>query len=237
MLKRLVRHPAAQGLLAWLLGTYLDFALRTTRWHFEGAEHAAPFGRDPSGEGPSGRGLPLIAAFWHERLPLMIMLCLRAQHLSEWRGSTSRMHVLVSRHRDGRFIGAVLRRFGIDVVLGSSSRGGAAGMLGMLALLGAGHHIAITPDGPRGPRRVGAPGVAQLAALSGAPVLPCAAQTSRRWEMKTWDRMAVPKPFGRGVLVCGPTIAVPRDGWQAALPVIAAALDAAAERADRLCAG
>jgi lysophospholipid acyltransferase (LPLAT)-like uncharacterized protein len=77
--------------------------------------------------------------------------------------------------------------------------------------------------------------VAQLAALSGAPVLPCAAQTTRRWVLRTWDRMVVPKPFGRGVVVCLPTIAVSRDGWQDAVPTIGAALTAAAERADQLC--
>ena len=87
----------------------------------------------------------------------------------------------------------------------------------------------------RGPRREAAPGVAHLAAMSGAPVLPCAAQTTRHWVLPTWDRMVVPKPFGRGVVVCLPTIAVDRDDWQAAVPAIGAAMTAAAEQADRLC--
>jgi hypothetical protein len=108
-------------------------------------------------------------------------------------------------------------------------------MRAALPLLARGEHLVITPDGPRGPRRVAAPGVAQVAALSGAPVLPCAAQTSRRRVLRSWDRMVVPLPFGRGVLVCLPAISVPRDGWQDALPEIAAALTAAADRADRLC--
>ena len=123
--------------------------------------------------------------------------------------------MLVSRHRDGRFIGAVVSRFALDVVLGlvvARRRARVCALL--LNLLAGGDHIAITPDGPRGPRRVAAPGVAQLAALSGVPVLPCAAQTTRRWVLRTWDRMVVPKPFGRGVVVCLPTIAVARDGWQ-----------------------
>jgi hypothetical protein len=77
--------------------------------------------------------------------------------------------------------------------------------------------------------------VAQVAALSGAPVLPCAAQTSRRWTLPTWDHMVLPLPFGRGVLVCGAPIAVPRDGAEAALPRIAAAITAATDEADRLC--
>jgi lysophospholipid acyltransferase (LPLAT)-like uncharacterized protein len=92
-----------------------------------------------------------------------------------------------------------------------------------------------TPAGPRGPRRVAAPGVAQVAALSGAPVLPCAAQVSRRRVLRSWDRMVIPRPFGRGAVVVGRAIQVPREGWEASLPEIAAALDAAADRADALC--
>lgn len=223
-MKRLLRHPAAQVLLARLLGLYLAFALRTTRWRLEGAEHLAPH----------LQGAPFIAAFWHERLPLMPALWVRFHRMARSQGVDAAGYVLVSRHRDGVFIAAVLRRFALRVVHGSSSRGGAAGLRGMLALLGSGNSVVITPDGPRGPARVAAPGVAQLGALSGVPVLPCAAQTTRRWVLRSWDRMVVPKPFGRGVLVARPTIAVPRDAWREAMPDIAAALTAAAAQADRL---
>ena len=93
--------------------------------------------------------------------------------------------------------------------------------------------IGLTPDGPRGPRRVAAPGVAQLAALAGVPVLPCAARTSHRIGLNTWDRMGIPLPFGRGVVVCEPAITVPRDAWREALPAIKAAMDRASDRADQ----
>lgn len=224
-MKRLLQHPIVQAAFARLLGLYLGFALWTTRWSLEGGEHVAPH----------AAGAPVVVAFWHERLPLMPMLWLKARQSPEWRNVRNRAHVLVSQHRDGRFIGAVVSRFALDVVLGSSSRGGSKGTRVLLNLLAGGDHIAITPDGPRGPRRSAAPGVAQLAALSGAPVLPCAAQTTRHWVLRTWDRMVVPKPFGRGVVVCLPTITVSRDGWQDAVPAIGAALTAAAERADQLC--
>jgi lysophospholipid acyltransferase (LPLAT)-like uncharacterized protein len=224
-MKTLLRHPIAQAAFAKLLGLYLAFALRTTRWSVDGHAYMAPH----------AAGAPVVVAFWHERLPLMPMLWLKARQTTEGRGARNRVHVLVSRHRDGQFIGAVVSRFALNVVLGSSSRGGAKSTRMLLNLLAGGDHIAITPDGPRGPRRVAAAGVAQLAALSGAPVLPCAAQTTRHWVLRTWDRMVVPKPFGRGVVVCLPTIAVNRDAWQDAVPAIGAALTAAAERADRLC--
>ena len=165
----------------------------------------------------------------------MPVLWMMARQSPEGRKARIRIHVLVSRHRDGQFIGAVLSRFAVDVVLGSSSRGGARGLRVLLNLLAGGDQIVITPDGPRGPRRVAAAGVAQLAALSGVPVLPCAAQTTHRWVLRTWDRMVVPKPFGRGVVVCLPTIVVSRDAWQDAVSEIGSALTEAAERADRLC--
>jgi hypothetical protein len=222
-MKRLARHPVVQRALAWVLGLYLQFALRTTRWTLHGAEHMAPH----------AAGAPVVVAFWHERLPLMAALWQTARRMHP--GSPAHPHALVSLHRDGRFIGAVIRRLDIAVVLGSSSRGGAAGLRRLLGLLAQGDHIAITPDGPRGPRRVAAPGVAQIAGLSGCPVLPCAAQTSRRWTLPSWDRMVLPLPWGRGVIVCGDPILVPRDGAEAALAGITAGITAATDEADRLC--
>lgn len=106
----------------------------------------------------------------------------------------------------------------------------------MLRLLLSGGVVGITPDGPQGPKRKASPGVAQLAALAGVPILPCAARTSRQVLLSTWDRMGIPLPFGRGFVVCGPPIPVPRDGWRETLPAIAAALNRASERADHLCA-
>jgi lysophospholipid acyltransferase (LPLAT)-like uncharacterized protein len=224
-MKRLLRHPAVQAALARVVGLYLSFALRTTRWRLEGEEHVAPH----------AAGAPAVVAVWHERLPMMPILWLLVRRSPQSAGARAKVHVLASRHRDGRFIGAVMRRFTVNLVLGSSSRGGAAGLRALLGALRAGDHVVITPDGPRGPRRVAAPGVAQLAALSGAPVLPCAAQTSRRWVLRGWDCMVIPLPFGRGVVVCRPSITVSRDRWQDAVPLIAEALNAAAAEADRLC--
>lgn len=210
-------------MLAAMLGSYLTFALRTTRWTLDGQENFRPF----------GAGSPAIFAFWHEYLPLMPALSLIARKLPFYRPTP--IHTLVSQHRDGRFIGAVVRRFGIRPVLGSSSRGGAAGLRNLLAVLRQGHLIGITPDGPRGPRRQAAFGVAQLAALSGVPVVPLAARTTRRIQLNTWDRMPIPLPFGRGVMVCGPAISVPRHDWKDAVPKIAEALNQAASRAEALC--
>jgi lysophospholipid acyltransferase (LPLAT)-like uncharacterized protein len=224
-MKRMLRHPVAQATLAWFGGLYLFFALHTTRWRLDGVEYATP----------TSDRRTVVVAFWHEFLPLMPMLWRFRLRMTPGRNRGLSAHVLVSQHRDGRFIGDVMRWFRLDVVLGSSRRGGASGVRAMLELLAAGNYVAITPDGPRGPRRIAAPGVAQIAALSGVPVLPCAAQTSRRRVLHTWDRMIAPLPFGRGVIVCLRPIEVPRDGWEAFVPVIEQAMTAAAARARELC--
>ena len=225
-MKRLLRRPAVQRLLASLLSRYLRFALSTTEWKLYGEQHLAPL----------LTGNPAVVAFWHERLPLMPALWTLARDRNGKLGAC----VLVSRHSDGRFIGEVMRRFDVAVAHGSTQRGGldrggAAGMRALLEQLAAGAHVVITPDGPRGPARVAAPGVAQLAATAGVRVLPCAAQTTRRHVLGSWDRMVLPLPWGQGVIVCGQAIAVARDRTEVALRIIAQALTDAADDADRLC--
>src|SRR5471032_3100329 len=182
-MKTLLRTRQVQAMLPPLLSGYLGFALRTTQWTLDGQEHFAPF----------GAGAPAVFAFWHEFLPLMPALSLIARKLPFYRPTP--IYTLVSQHRDGQFIGAVVRHFGILPVPGSSTRGGAAGLRGLLTVLKQGGLIGITPDGPRGPRREAAAGVAQLAALAGVPVLPCATRTSRRIVLNTWDQMGIPLPF------------------------------------------
>jgi lysophospholipid acyltransferase (LPLAT)-like uncharacterized protein len=222
MLKRLLRSAFVQALAARLVAAYLALVFRTSRWTLLGV---------PEAEAAVARGGLVVIGFWHERLPLMPML---------WRIAQDRYpvlrplkpHVLVSRSRDGRFIGDVVARFGLKLVHASSSSGGGIGLLTLARLIEEGAPVGITPDGPRGPRRVAAPGIAQLAALTGVPVLPVAAATTRHRLLPSWDRMMLPLPFGRGCVAIGPLIEVPPDGAEAALPAIAAALSAACDAAD-----
>ena len=221
-MKSLLRSPQLQAALARVLGWYLWISLRTTRWRLDGAHHLAPF----------LTGTPAIFGFWHECLPMIPALVMTARRTPGARPFP--VHALISQHRDGRMIGTVVRRFGIEPVYGSSTRGGSAGLRQLIRLLKTGAMIGITPDGPQGPRRVAAEGIANLAALAAVPILPCAAQTSRKITLKSWDRMTIPLPFGRGVLVCGAPLTVPRDAWRDAMPAISAAMTQAAARAEAL---
>ena len=222
MVKWFLRHESVQQALAWIVALYLKLAYGTTRWTIHGMEHLRPH---------LDGGAPCVVAFWHECLPLTTPLVTAARRIAP--GTKS--NCLVSQHRDGRFIGEVMRHFRIGVVHGSTSRGGAAALRGVIGVLRAGEFISVTPDGPRGPRRKAALGVAQMAALASVRILPIGAQTSRRVIVNSWDRMVLPLPFGRAHIVVEPTIAVERGAIELALPGIEAALSRAIERADALC--
>jgi lysophospholipid acyltransferase (LPLAT)-like uncharacterized protein len=225
MLKRLIRHPSIQALLAWLVGLYLRLIWATTRWTLVGAE-----GANLKADGP------MILAFWHECLPLAAQgwrLIARENPAVPGR----RAQALISRHRDGRLIARAVAPFEVEVVHASSSKGGVAGLRQLLRVLESGGVSVITPDGPRGPAREAAPGSAQLAALAGLPVLACGAGSSRMRRARSWDRMRFPLPFARAVVVIEAPILVPRDDPASALPAITAALNRATERADQAVAG
>lgn len=222
-MKRLFRHARVRSVLVRAFGWYLDMTLRSKRWTLVGAEHLA---RCDTGE-------PMVVAFWHEVLPLMPVLV----RFGRRRPGFTDMPILflVSRHNDGQFISAIMQRFDLTPIYGSSSKGGPAALQSMLRALRAGAIIGITPDGPRGPARQAAVGVAQLAALAGVPVIPIGGAITNGPRLPTWDRMMLPLPFGRGVLICGPPITVNRQDWREAVPRIAAEMNEAMGRARQLC--
>jgi hypothetical protein len=130
--------------------------------------------------------------FWHSMI-LMASFPYRGKGI----------HVLVSRHGDGELIGRVIQQFGFFLVRGSSSKGGEQAMKELVTLLKQNRDIGITPDGPRGPAERVKPGVAQLARLTGSPVIPGAFSASRIKILNTWDRFRIPYPFSRIVYVIG----------------------------------
>lgn len=214
-----LKSAPVQALLARLLVWYIRAALALQfGFRLEGAENLRLLAGDA----------PVIVAFWHESLPTMPVLWREAHKTGMRRPAV----VLASRHRDGQFVGNVVRILGVGLVSASSSKGGVAGMQELVRSVTGGAHAGITPDGPRGPARQAAAGVAALAGLTGAKILPCGAATSRFITLrKSWDGMRIPLPFGRLVLVCGAPIEVPRDAWRATLPEIEDALNNAQERA------
>ena len=152
------------------------------------------------------RSTPGIAAFWHGRL-LMMPLLYKGKNLG----------FLVSPHRDGQVVGKALTRFGFHPILGSTTRKGFSSFKQMNKALQNGSNIAITPDGPRGPRYHVQMGIIELAKLSGRRIIPLSFSASRRKIFETWDHFLLPYPFSRGVFIWGEPIAVDPNGDRAHL--------------------
>ena len=137
-----------------------------------------------------------IAALWHNRL-LLISFVLK-KFFPERPGAG-----LISASRDGDLIADATKRFGFDVVRGSSSRMGAAALLELSNVLSSGRDVLITPDGPRGPAYELGPGIIFLAQKTGAPVVPVNMEYSSCWRVKSWDRFIIPRPFSKVRVIIG----------------------------------
>jgi lysophospholipid acyltransferase (LPLAT)-like uncharacterized protein len=137
---------------------------------------------------------------------------------------------LISLHRDGDYISGVVEKWGFQVLRGSSSRGGTKALRQMVRLLRGGTPIAVTPDGPRGPRQEMKLGPLLAAQMAGVPVIPVSAGTDRAWWFEGWDRFMVPKPFSRIRLKYGEPVRIPPDADQAEVERTAVELQAALNR-------
>ena len=133
--------------------------------------------------------VPGIYPFWHRSL------LASAGHFRD-RG----IAILISRSFDGELIARTVERLGFIAVRGSSSRGGSSGLRAMQQAYMDGRRVAITADGPRGPKFIAKPGTAQLAQLTGGQVMPFYVLPQRSWTLNSWDSFMIPKPFSRVVI-------------------------------------
>lgn len=138
----------------------------------------------------------VIFTFWHEYIGVV---------LPRW-GHTP-LTVLCSQHRDGEVVNQVAASLRLHIVRGSSNRGG-SGAIRQLKQNAKFSSIAITPDGPRGPRRQMAIGPVYLASLLKIPIVPVGIGIDRCWRLRTWDQFAVPLPFARVRFILGPKIMI-----------------------------
>ncbi|HYM72912.1 MAG TPA: lysophospholipid acyltransferase family protein [Stellaceae bacterium] len=191
-LRHFLRSDGLRRVLCYAIHLYIRFVYRTNRWTVEGAEHPRRL---------RAAGRPFILAFWHGRL---MMIPMAWQRLAP-------IHMLISSHRDGRIIADAVAHFGVQSIAGSTSRGGSAALRAMVKQLAAGDCVGITPDGPSGPAMIASGGIVTVARLARAPIVPIVFATSRRRVLKTWDRMHVAWPFGRGVFIWGEPIDIEPD--------------------------
>ena len=161
----------------------------------------------------------VIWAFWHNRLLTLPAVYRRMASHRPLAG-------LTSPSKDGAIVAAVMKRFGIGSVRGSSNKRAAQALVECRRRLLEGSDLAITPDGPRGPVYVPAPGVIQLARLTERPLMPVQVHYSRKWRLKSWDRFQIPKPFSRVTITVLPPVMLDEESIEEACARLAAMLGA-----------
>lgn len=192
LVKSITRSSIVQGIVCWVLSLYMRLLGWTGRWQVIGQELPEQWLEE---------GKPFIVAFWHGRLLMMFL---------SWR-YPDRVHVLISGHRDGQLISRTIAHFGTKTVVGSQRRGGAGAALEIARLLRKGEVVAVTPDGPRGPRMRVKDGIVTLAIMGKVPIIPLTYACRPRKVIGSWDRFNLPMPFCRGILMWGEPIEVPKD--------------------------
>jgi lysophospholipid acyltransferase (LPLAT)-like uncharacterized protein len=169
----------AKRLLSWLAGVLLRLLGGTLRWTFV----------DEAGYMQRAGTEPWLVGVWHNRI-LVLPLCF------EWFCKRRRrLNILTSASRDGALLSAFVSRFGMESVRGSTSRRGVVALRHLQKLLAEGSDVAITPDGPRGPVYEISPGLIYLASKTGLPVMTIRVEYQKFWELRSWDKFRIPKPF------------------------------------------
>jgi lysophospholipid acyltransferase (LPLAT)-like uncharacterized protein len=155
---------------------------------------------------------PAIYCLWHNRL----ILCVAAyQQRARDHQMGKGIAGLISASKDGALLAAILERFKVHAVRGSSSRRGPQALLELTSWAERGYDLAITPDGPRGPKYIVQQGAMSLAQLTGRPIVPFGFHAHWKIQLKSWDAFQIPLPFSRCVLRMGAPIRVPREATDA----------------------
>ncbi len=206
-----IRDPRLIRAAGWL-GTQVARGLvRSLRFEYRAI---GPKVMPPQPE-PEPRSIYLL---WHETLlvPLTKYAC-------------PAVSTLVSKHADGQILATLIEHLGLSVVFGSTNRGGMQAVREIIRDVTGCRHLAITPDGPRGPRRVVQSGAVYLAAKTGMALAPLGVAYRHPWRAKSWDRFAVPKPCSMAKVVSGQTFTVPKkirtEELEAFTAVVQAELD------------
>jgi lysophospholipid acyltransferase (LPLAT)-like uncharacterized protein len=146
------------------------------------------------------KNISIIMSFWHGRLLMMATAYLGKD-----------LNAIISIHEDGEMISRAMGMFNIASIRGSTTRGGTKALREMITVQKSGGDIAITPDGPKGPRHIAQNGAIILAKATGAPICPVTFNASRKKQFSSWDGFILPYPFSKGVFIWGDPIFVSKD--------------------------
>ncbi len=180
--KRIEKSEALAASVAAIMGRYLTFCNRTTKWQIEGQDDLTA----AMAEGP------VLLVIWHSRLVMV------SHHWPRESGSLSTLH---DTSPIARVVGAVHRRLKLHPIKMSRRRSNRAASRTVLTRVKEGISIGITADGPVGPALILRDPPLDWARTTGLPIFSYAYATTKGWRTKSWDDMLMPRPFGKGAIV------------------------------------
>ena len=145
---------------------------------------------------------PIMVCVWHGRLLF-----------PSWyiRLKTTNLHAIASQHTDAEIMARILNNWGYGLIRGSTRKGGKAVVQKMAAVFKSAGVVAVTNDGPKGPPRIAKAGSTGLALKYNVQIITITGSATKYWQMKSWDRFMLPKPFGKIQLIVSPPLNITEE--------------------------
>ncbi|MEA2092059.1 MAG: lysophospholipid acyltransferase family protein [Campylobacterota bacterium] len=161
---------------------------------------------------------PTIFACWHGELLMLPYLYFHYRKIPHAK-------VLISPHFDGLLISKTVKYFGLNTIAGSSNKNAARVLIQAMKSIKAGYDIGITPDGPKGPRGEVADGIMVMAKKTKVKVVLLRIKPTKFWQLNSWDKFIIPKPFGTLHFYATPSIDISNMELEDARALIKERLD------------
>ena len=189
--KKLLKHFIVQQLLAFIAFIYIVFVKITSNIKYENIDSPKKYWQNKK---------PFILAFWHGQLMTFSYT---------WK-INKKLNILASSHSDGRFGASIARYFKVNNIPISSDSNNLS-LRPIFKILNSNNYIAITPDGPRGPKEKVAEGIIKIAKISKVPIIPVGFGSSKNFCLKSWDSFLITLPFSKCRIVWGDSITIPEN--------------------------
>ena len=189
--KKLLKHFIVQQLLAFIAFIYIVFVKITSNIKYENIDSPKKYWQDKK---------PFILAFWHGQLMTFSYT---------WK-INKKLNILASSHSDGRFGACIARYFKLNNIPISSDSNNLS-LRPIFKILNSNNYIAITPDGPRGPKEKVSEGIIKIAKISKVPIIPVGFGSSKNFCLKSWDSFLITLPFSKCRIVWGDSITIPEN--------------------------
>ena len=189
IIKRFSKTDFGQKLIGFLFYFITSFIYRSIRWTYLIESEKSYIFNNHKG---------MIFCCWHNRLFLGPHILPRNKIIN----------ALQSSHSDGMVTSTAFKFLGMNIILGSSNKGGMQAFRKMVKCIQLGESIAITPDGPKGPKEKVKSGIIKLAQITNTPIIPLVWSTKKFKIINSWDNFILPIPFSKGVYSFGKPIYV-----------------------------